>query len=257
MPLPALFDPLLNYLSSVLPPPLFSIVLTLVTHTWAFATSLFALILAMASSEPSTWEAQKLLPPLITLLCAYLALVTFFRTTGWIIRTGIWFLKWGTILSALAAGAGWVLGNAHANEGGLNRWREGNGVLPAFGGLILDALNGQGRNAAGGSRSRSNARSSSQKQKDPRPKAWESWDRQEQWTYEEARDRNAADGLGEEVQKILGGILGSAGNLVREGGWWEAAKGMMEGVGQDSERQQEEREGPGTRSRTKGKAGTR
>ncbi|OCH86367.1 hypothetical protein OBBRIDRAFT_243339 [Obba rivulosa] len=247
VPLPAIFNPLLNYLSSVLPPPLYSLVVTLVTHSWAFATSLFALVLAMASSHPSTWDAQKILPPLITLLCAYLALVTFFRTTGWMIRTGIWFLKWGTILSALAAGAGWVLGNANANEGGLDGWRDGNGILPAIGGFVLDALNGQGRNAAGGSRSRSNARSRSQRQKGPRPKAWESWDRQEQWKYKEGQDRDDTEGLGEEVQKIVGNILGSAGNVLREGGWWEAAKGMVGNLGQDGGNEQTEHQGRRTR----------
>src|SRR5882762_8101257 len=114
IPLPAFLDPLLDYLSSRLPPPLFSFLLSLLSHALALFTSLLNLIFTVVSTKPADWDAQTLLPPLITLLAAYLALVSIYRTTSWMVRTTVWMMKWGAILSALAAGAGWMMGNQYA-----------------------------------------------------------------------------------------------------------------------------------------------
>ena len=95
-------EPLLGFPSSVLPPAAFSIVQPLVTYSLAFLSALFHFVSSIASAQG--WDSQKILPPLITLLMAYLALVSFYRTTGWMIRTAFWFVKWGGILAALAAG---------------------------------------------------------------------------------------------------------------------------------------------------------
>ena len=67
-------DPLFSYLSSVLPGPVYSIVESLITHSLALLSALFNFVTTVASAQ--NWDAQKILPPLITLLAAYLALLS-------------------------------------------------------------------------------------------------------------------------------------------------------------------------------------
>ncbi|KAH9839429.1 uncharacterized protein C8Q71DRAFT_831906 [Rhodofomes roseus] len=230
--IPGFLDPLLNHLSSALPPSVYDAVLSLLSYSITFCTSLFHLLKALALSNPTSWDAQTILPPLITVLGAYLALVSFYRTTGWMIRTTFAFVKWGTLLSVLAAGAGYFMGNANAN-GGNGVDGQFRGIVPTFGGMILDMLNGQDRNVAGGARtSRTSTRSRTQRRKAPRPKAWESWDRHQEWQYNDNAQNQAGDG-GSGVQQIMGQIFGAAGRVIRDGGWWEAAKNVVDSALQD------------------------
>jgi len=97
---PDFIDPVLSYLESVLPASVYSALLTGSSHILAITTAL----LSSLSSSPSTWTAQAIIPPLITLLSAYLALSSIYRT----IRLTLWFAKWGTILAALMGGIGWL-----------------------------------------------------------------------------------------------------------------------------------------------------
>lgn len=247
--IPGFLEPLLGHLASALPPTIYDTVVSLLSYSISFATSVFHLLTTLVISNSSTWDAQTILPPLITVLGAYLALVSFYRTTGWMIRTTFAFVKWGTLLSLLAAGAGYFMGNANAN-GGNGVGGQGSGIVPVIGGMILDMLNGQGQNAAGGARS--------QKQKKaPRPKSWESWDKHEQWQYKE----NAQNGQGGDsgTQQIMGQIFGAAGRAVREGGWWEAAKSAVDSVlqEQDAEVGEEASAETGRRKQPPRKAKTR
>lgn len=260
-----ILEPLLNYLSSVLPPPIFTIVRPLVTYSLALLSAFFHFVSALSSSQ--SWDAQKILPPLITLLMAYLALVSFYRTTGWMLRTAFWFVKWGGILAALAAGAGYLLGtqgNADA-VGGL-----GGGVLSMLGSALLGMLNedtAQGRNTrrrAGAGAAAPKPRSQPRKQKEQkeRPKAWESWDKHREhrdWQYSaeaEYRDEAARmnEGVQEAVQKVAGFVQGALGS-----GWWETVKKTVEGsglVGTDDAKDRESRSKRGAKEEVKGRAGT-
>lgn len=234
--IPGFLDPILDNLASALPPTIYDTVVSLLSYSISFSTSLLHLIKELVTSNPSTWDAQVILPPLITVLGAYLALVSFYRTTGWMIRTAFTFVKWGTILSLLAAGAGYFMGNANANGGnGVGGQGQGSGIVPTIGGLILDMLNGQNQNAAGGARTRRpSSRSRTQKQqKAPRPKAWDSWDKHEQWQYDENAQNGQNEGGDSGTQQIMGQIFGAMGRAVREGGWWEAAKDAVDNALQE------------------------
>jgi len=222
IPLPPILDPILSYLSSVLPPPLYSFLLTLLAHSLALFTSLLSLCYTLLSSKPWEWDAQTVIPPLITFLAAYLALVSLYRTTSWMFHTGVWFVKWGTIVGALVAAAGWIAAQGGGGGGGIGQ-AGGGGMMSFLGGLILDAINGQGQNAAGGSRSRSRTQSQSR-----RPKAWESFQQQEgQRNTNPNRNNNdnerrEGDGM---VQDIIGSIIRAA----ERGGWLDAARNAMDG----------------------------
>ncbi|PIL33980.1 hypothetical protein GSI_03688 [Ganoderma sinense ZZ0214-1] len=250
-----ILNSLLSFLSSILPPPIYSIAATLITHSLSLFVALLNFVYTLASAQ--SWDAQKVLPPLITLLAAYLALVSFYRTTGWMIRTAFWFVKWGGILAALSAGAGYFMANPGAN--GVGPFN-GGGLLSFFGNALLGLMNGQGSDGqagrAGPSRSRTGAKAKKQAQPQKqrerereRPKAWESWDKHRDWQYTpDAAGRDDAARLGEEVQEAVQKVTG----LVRDTlgtGWWDAFKNAVEGSGlvgtDDGE------DGSGSRRKTK------
>ncbi|TFK82345.1 hypothetical protein K466DRAFT_304269 [Polyporus arcularius HHB13444] len=229
-------DPILNYLSSVLPPPMFSIVETLITHSVNLLAALYNLVSSFASSQG--WDTQKMLPPIITLLMAYLALVSFYRTTGWMIRTTFWFVKWGGILATLAAGAGYFMGTQGNGVGAHNGNGGGGGLLSLLSGAFLGMLNQDSSPSSGSGRKRSTRSSRprrqtsarQEKEKD-RPKSWESWDKHREWQYTAdaaARDdaARANEGVQEAVQKVAGFVQEALG-----AGWWETVKGALEGSG--------------------------
>src|ERR1700755_3405051 len=76
IPVPEFLRPLFSYISSCLPPPVSNALLILIAHGLAFFNALLGLGTALISSKPSDWDAQRIIPPLITLLAAYLALAS-------------------------------------------------------------------------------------------------------------------------------------------------------------------------------------
>ncbi len=255
-------EPVLNLLSTVLPPPIFSIVSTFIRYSLALLTALARFVYSLGATQE--WDSQKILPPLITLLMAYLALVSFYRTTGWMIRTTFWFVKWGSILATLAAGAGYFMGTAQGNGEGVAAFNGPGGVLGMLGSMLLGVLNEDNANSA---RSRSTRRSNprsgasgprtrSQKQKketgqeQQRPKAWESWDKHREWQYSAdgaARDdaARANENVQEAVQKVAGYVQEALGSR-----WWETAKNVLEGSGIYGTSSEERREGAQSKRKT-------
>jgi hypothetical protein len=219
IPIPAFIDPLLEYIRSVIPAPLYSLLLTFLSHALAILTTFSTLVLSL-STKPWNWDAQTILPPLISLLAAYLALLSLYRTTTWMIRTSLWFVKWGIIVGVLVAGTGWIAG-ATKDLGFLHA----NGLISEFSGLVLDAINGRGRNPAGSSRSKSRSRAKAKS--GPRPKPWESFERHREWKHKQSE---AGAGSEKDVQKFIADIARAASRAVDKSGWWQAAKSVV-GVG--------------------------
>ena len=211
IPLPDFLNPVFSYISSCLPPPVYGALLTLFTHGLAFVSALLGLGTALISSSPSDWDAQKIVPPLITLLAAYLALASAVRTATWFVRTTAWLVKWGIIAAALSAALTWFLG-----AGG------GGGVIAS--GLIAmvsDVLNGRWKDVSKGG-SRSGYRHSR-----PRPQAWDSFERHQEWQFEEEQ-WNAANAASPaaQVQRFVGDAL----NRARDGDWLSIARGGLQSV---------------------------
>lgn len=200
--LPAFLDPLLDFLGEHLPPELYSFTISFLAHSLALLTAFISLLSSLLASKPWEWDVQTIIPPLISFLAAYLALVSLYRTTSWIVRTTFWFVKWGTIFGLLAAGAGWYMGN-----GG------GNGLVSSLGAVLLSALNG----GAGVRFPETTPRVSK------RPaKPWESF--KDQWQYREHNPTQAQDN---DAQQIMSNIVAAANRVLMEGGWWDAAKSVF------------------------------
>ncbi|KAF7965806.1 hypothetical protein HWV62_22856 [Athelia sp. TMB] len=209
--LPEILDPILSYLASVLPPPVYSILLTVCSHALALITTLASLSATLIQSRPWEWEATTVIPLVISILTAYLALLSAWRTVSWMVRTSLWFAKWGTIFAALAAGLGWMAGGgAGAGVGQAGGGAMAGGAMSYLGGLILDAINGPGQNAAGAPRTRARTQSGT------RPKAWESFQQHRDWQYQEGANNGGGGELNEVLQGVIGNIMG--------GGWMDAAK---------------------------------
>jgi len=222
IPLPAFLDPLLDFLADQLPPPLYSFLISLLSHALALFTALLSLISSLYSSKPWEWDAQTIIPPLISFLAAYLALVSLYRTTSWMVRTSIWFIKWGTILGALTAGMGWYLGNQNAGAGNKS-------IITSLGGFIFDMLNGQGQYTPAPKRSSRTPRTRPQRKSSDRPKSWESFDKQKQWQYQEQNGNND----GNDAQNIMSNIMKAANRVLAESGWWDVAQGLFDGSTSD------------------------
>lgn len=254
--LPALFTPLLDYLSSILPPQLYAATAILLAQSYTLIASLLSLFGALfstaTSSTGATWDLQTILPPLITLFAAYLALLSFYRTAGWMLRLGFAFVKWGFILTTLGAAAGYILANGHPDGRGVAMF--GQGLVPSLAGMFLDMFNDGKQSANANSKSRSNGRKGTKGAKGKsRPKAWEAWEKQYEWKYEQTTHVEGAS-----VQQVIRDILGSASTYVQESGWWDAAKGVYDRATSVQNDGKEGKEGKGKEGKEgKGKSRTR
>ncbi|KAF8473016.1 hypothetical protein DFH94DRAFT_636425 [Russula ochroleuca] len=200
-------NPLFSYISSSLPPPVYNALLTLLTHGLAFFSALLGLGTALITSNPSDWDAQKIIPPLITLLAAYLALSSAVRTATWFVRTTAWLIKWGIIAAAVSTALAWGAGSG------------GGAIVPGLIGMVSDMLKGRWQDAAAGA-----SRSSYQRSK-PRPRAWDSFEQHREWQFEEDQ-RNAANSASPaaHVQQFVTGAL----NRARDGSWLSIARGALQ-----------------------------
>ncbi|KAG7090875.1 hypothetical protein E1B28_009956 [Marasmius oreades] len=230
IPLPAFVDPLLDYISESLPGPVYSFIVAFASRCLAVISALLTLFGAILQTHPSEWSAQTLLPPLIAFLAAYFALVSLYRTTSWMLRTSIWFIKWGTILGIFVGGAGWLMGAG--NTVGAPA------VASVLGGFVLDMINGEG-GARGNSRS-TRGRASSKTR--TRPKARDKFQKHREWQYEESSAPQEVD-----VQAVLEDILGTA----RNSGFWNAMKSAVQGFqgGEEETRSRKDAKAGGTTSR--------
>ncbi|KAJ7594730.1 hypothetical protein C8J56DRAFT_778858 [Mycena floridula] len=210
IPLPEILNPILEFIESNIPRPVYSVLISFLSHALALSTALLSLIMALLSTHPLQWDAQTVLPPVIALLSAYLALVSLYRTATWTLRVGFWFMKWGTVLGALIAGAAWIMGTANNAGADLTSF----GVLSAVGGAVADLIKGQGLNDG---QPRSSARRP--KARKSRPKAWNSFAEHKEW-------QNAQKDEGE-VARVLQDVLASAEQAVKDSAWWSTAQSIL------------------------------
>lgn len=219
--LPPILDLILTYLADNLPRPLYSFLLNFLSHFLALSSALLNVLASLLSRSPSEWDAQTVLPPLITLFAAYLAFTSIYRTATWMIRTSFWFMKWGIILGTLVAGTSWYIGATQGQAGGLMN----TGLVSYLGNLALDKINGQGHNAVGGERM-GNSRPLRKPVK--RPKPWESFDHHRGWQYSE--EQFEAD-EGSDVDILMKNLFDTAARVLGDGSWWTGLKNVMDTTG--------------------------
>jgi hypothetical protein len=207
----AILDPIFSYVSSCLPPPVYNALLTLFAHALALFSALIGLGSALISSKPSDWDAQKIIPPLITLFAAYLALASALRTATWFVRTTAWLVKWGIIAAAVSAAATWLFGLSANGGGGVG------GIVPGLAATVLDMLYGPEPDHRDATPGTGGGGSSRQRPVRPRPQAWDSFDEHWEWQFEE-QQWNADNPVSPaaHVQQFVADALDRA----REGGSW-------------------------------------
>lgn len=166
-------EPYLQLLRSVVPPQIYS----LITTSFSFALQLLnALFNIIAVTSPLS-APHTLIPAILTILCAYLALSSLYRT----VMFAFWFVKWGIILGVLFSLASWANSGAPAQ------------ILAT---LVPAAM----ENKSGSSR----------------PKSWESWSthdryKQEQKTQRE-KDAEEAQKFIQNVIDAAGDVYQKSGN---------------------------------------------
>ncbi|KAI6002803.1 hypothetical protein EDD15DRAFT_2157478 [Pisolithus albus] len=214
-PLPPFLDPLLDFLSDQLPPPLYTFLLSFLSHTITLLTSLISLAQSVIAAKPWEWDPQTIIPPLISILAAYLALYSLYRTTGWMFRTVFWFVKWGTILAALSAGVGWYMANQNSSGTG------NDDLISSLGKAFVSVPNSHGCDTADVDPPHSQMNTASQTGEKVRPKPWDSFDKHRAWQHQ----KQAGSGAGiSNAQQIMADIATAAGRTLMQGNWWDAAK---------------------------------
>jgi len=135
----AISDALLDLLEDYLPPAIYDAVFTLLEYLLMVFTSLnssFAYFLRSAgcvprhrldqfqtcthpffnSGDPSNDQdgyndaIQALLPPVLSVIAIYFAVLSAYHTAASFVRTTVWLVKWGIILGVIAAGTGFFAG---------------------------------------------------------------------------------------------------------------------------------------------------
>jgi hypothetical protein len=193
--LPALTIAIMDQLRAALPPPLYSFATAVLSNAYTAATA-FARLSSSLMGEKST---EAILPPIITILAAYIALASLYRTASWALRLSLFFLKWGTLIGVAMAVAGYLAGSGA--DLAANQTTEG--VVNVFSGLF------------GGESSPKHKWQTNRRRKE-RPRPWQSF---ETWQYQEqpkVPDTNpSAQQLMDSIVRAAEGALG--------GSWWSAA----------------------------------
>jgi hypothetical protein len=168
---PTLLAPILTRLSTTFPYPINSILISVVTESLRVYSALYT------SLQTFTWEPQNVLPPLISLIFAYFALLSIWRATSWMLRLGFWLVKWGVFVGAVVALIGLVVGEV--------------------GKVDLDAvLPGRWRTP----------------KRPPRPKPWHSFQLHQQWATSPSSETKTE--FTEMVERVYHSIQGEWGKVV-------------------------------------------
>jgi hypothetical protein len=195
--------PLLKFIAAYLPTSLYPPLYTLLSHLFATTTTVSRLWNSLFSQNPTDWNIQAFLPAIISILAVYLALASLYRTTRWVLRTSFWFIKWGTIISILLAGASYYMGNDIAVE---NR-----GIIPDIGRYMINMANG-------GRGSEDWGRVKSRQKRKQKPKVWESFERLYEWQYQEVNNAQV------ESENLMSMIAGAADRVLEKSEWWAVVK---------------------------------
>ena len=188
----------LDYLADRLPTPVYHALIALVSRSLGFLSSLLTLV------DPSHWNTQEILSPLVTLLCAYLALLTIYRTTTWAFRTIFWFFKWGLILSVIFTGVGWYL---QKSVGGLE-------PVDSFR-AVFDVINSRISQTASGM----------MHSPESKPRVWDSFESHRRW-----RETGKPDAKVEaDFDRLIRSVFGPAAGFLQQGEQWlEVAKSIVD-----------------------------
>lgn len=224
--LPAFLDPVLDYLAEHLPPSVFDAVYVALSYGLLFISAAFSFLASLPSWKPWEWDSQRILPPLISILAAYYAIVSVYRTTGWMMRMTVRLMEWGVLLGIIGAGVGWYLGTT-GGQGGLF-------------GAVRDA-------ALGGGQERQGRYDNARRRNRPRP--WESFNAHTQWQYNEQEARRAEEEAGMSgIERFLRDTFG--GNMYDMAG--AAAAQFFQGAannGQEDQSAGQRRRNPHRRAR--------
>jgi hypothetical protein len=201
----ALLSPLFDYLRATLPPPLYSFAISVFSHALTAATAFISLSTSLIGENPLEWRAEAVLPPIITILAAYLALASLYRTASWAIRLSFFFFKWGTLIGVAMVIVGYLAG-----QGTDIAANQPNGGLANFFSSMF-----------GGGTSSKHKRQMNHRRKE-RPKPWHSFKEAKEWQYQQ---QSEVPNTNPSAQQLMDSIVHAAQGAMG-GNWWSAAIGF-------------------------------
>jgi len=223
--LPPLLTPVFDYLRATLPPPLYSFAISILSHVHTATTAFITLSASLIGENPLDWRAEAILPPIITILAAYLALASLYRTASWAIRLSFFFLKWGTLIGVAMAIVGYLGGqrtDALVNQ-------PHGGVANFFSSMF-------------GSRTSSKHKRQSHRRKE-RPKPWHPFKESKEWQFQQ---QSEVPNTTPSAQQLMDSIVHAAEGALG-GNWWGAV--IRNGFATSSKETEGRRKNGKTRSR--------
>jgi hypothetical protein len=181
--------------------PLYSFAISVFSHAHTAATAFISLSTSLIGENPLEWRAEAILPPIITILAAYLALASLYRTASWAIRLSF-----------------------SSSSGDSDRCRNGNrGYLAGQG---TDAAANQPNGGVanffssmfGGGTSSKHKRQMNHRRKE-RPKPWHSFKESKEWQYQQQPE---VPNTTPSAQQLMDSIVHAAEGALG-GKWWSAA----------------------------------
>ncbi|KAF8588711.1 hypothetical protein K439DRAFT_1405983 [Ramaria rubella] len=179
----------LSFFHDILPQPLLDAVEVIYLNIVMLTERYFNLSNTSLPDAIAFLNLQSLLPPLISILTIYFALVSLYHTTTFFVRSTIFLVKWGALIGIMGAALGYMANN-----------------------VMSDVF----------------SRNMSQKHspRSTRPHVWESFEKHRQWR-EARQDENpyVAD-AGKVAREMVERIVDATQQAASQGGWWGTLTGL-------------------------------
>ena len=184
-----------QYLRDAVPPLLYRSLVSCLSHAVSAANAFVSLCATVRTTDDLT--VQALLPPIVTILAAYLALRSMYRTAAWAVSLVFWLAKWGVILAIIFAGYAFVTGS-------------------------VDNL----RDCPGGDCSNRDGIGFKQRTRPSRPRV----QIHQGWQYQHAQSKDSKEQQrSPEVQQLFNIVNKAADFALGENQWWKAVNGLVSG----------------------------
>lgn len=184
-------------LHDVLPKALYHVLETIYLKSVSLPEWYSGLTKPSATDVIATLNLQSTLPPLISILIIYFAILSLYRTTRFFVRSTVFLVKWGAMIGAAGAALGYIT----------------NAVVPdAFGAF-----------------SRSNTVAWSRRGKpfhSARPRIWESFGQHQRWREEQSGESAYVSDAGRVAREMVEKILDATQQATDPKEWWRTLTEM-------------------------------
>lgn len=134
----------------------------------------------------ASFNLQTLLPPVISILTIYFALVSLYHTTTFFVRSTVFLLKWGTLIGVSAAALGYVANMFRPNS--FDIFNQGEARRPPF--------------------------------RSARPRVWDTFEEHRRWRENQREENPYAADAGRITRETVEKFIDATQQMANQAGWW-------------------------------------